>query len=972
MNSGDREAKIAEIARELSSSPGSPPLLFDTGRWAGRIMDWSMKHEDFKVRLFHFIDVLPSLKSDDQVAALLQEYFSDDTELPKLIGSGIGIIAKKGIPSRITAPIIRKSVESVARQFIAGRNSEESMKTLNALRAGGCRFSIDLLGEVVVSEKEAGEFAGRYRELLATLHRAFPGDEQGTDVSIKISSLYSQLDPVDWAGSIERTREALRPLMRMAGDLGISISFDMEQYHDKELTLRIFKSILHEEEFRIRPAAGIALQAYLKDADGDARSLINWARRNGRKISIRLVKGAYWDYEFVVNSQRGWPLPVFETKEETDLNFERLTRLLFENSDVVHPAIASHNLRSISSALALADEMHLSRDAFEFQMLYGMAEPLRRALLRYGCAVRVYVPVGELIPGMAYLVRRLLENTSNESFVRKSFGKGFSFEDLIRAPRPPESPPAGEMPVDVFRNEPSADFSIALNRKMMRDALRTIKAGTEDHYPLLIGDREVRTDGGIISNNPAGPREVVGRVSSAGSREADEAIAEAMKASAQWRKTSPEKRASYLFKSAEAMRKRRFELAALEVVEVGKNWEDADADVCEAIDYLEYYGHEMLRLGAPKVLGHYPGEHNEYGYVPKGIGAVISPWNFPLAVAAGMTSAAIAAGNCVIFKPSGLSPVTGFRLCEIFRASGLPPGVLQFLPGPGSEVGEYLVSHPAVDFVAFTGSMETGLKIIKQAAGTGNGQRSVKKVVAEMGGKNAIIVDDTADLDEAVKGIVESAFGYQGQKCSACSRVIITGEIFQELCDRIVEAASSIRIGPPEEPCNFMGPVIDESAQRKVRAYIEIGKTEGKAILERSAPEGGYFVGPVIFTDADPGSRIASEEIFGPVLTILRAKNIEEALRIANGSLYALTGGLYSRSPAVIGKVKEEFSAGNLYVNRKITGALVGRQPFGGFALSGTGSKAGGPDYLLQFVNPVSISENTIRRGFAPILKKTE
>ena len=334
-----------------------------------------------------------------------------------------------------------------------------------------------------------------------------------------------------------------------------------------------------------------------------------------------------------------------------------------------------------------------------------------------------------------------------------------------------------------------------------------------------------------------------------------------------------------------------------------------------------------------------------------------------------MASAGIVTGNCVIFKPSGLSPIIGYELCEIFRSIGLPTGVLQFLPGSGSDVGEYLVSHPSIDFIAFTGSKEVGLRIIERAGTTVQGQRNVKKVIAEMGGKNAIIVDETADLDEAVKGIVESAFGYQGQKCSACSRVIIVGHIFKELCDRLTEAAKSIRIGPPDEPGTFIGPVIDETAMKKIRTYIVIGKKEGTIIFEQDVTGEGYFVGPVIAIDVKPGSRIATEEIFGPMLSVMRAVDMDEAIRLANSSIYALTGGLFSRSPANIQKVKEEFRMGNLYINRKITGALVGRQPFGGFGMSGTGSKAGGPDYLLQFMNPVSISENTIRRGFAPFTK---
>ncbi len=743
----------------------------------------------------------------------------------------------------------------------------------------------------------------------------------------------------------------------------------MEQYYYKDLTIAIFKSILEEEEFRELPTACIALQAYLKDTEQDISALTAWAREQSRKFTIRLVKGAYWDYEIVMNRQKGWPVPVFLSKEETDLNFERLTLLLFKHHDAVRPAIATHNLRSISHAIAAADALNIPKQDYEFQMLYGMADPIRKALRERGLNVRTYTPVGELIPGMAYLVRRLLENTSNESFLRKSFNKETSFDELIRPPQSQETSEE-EMPDDAFRNEAPCDFSISLNRTMMADALRSIKKHGDREYPLLIGKHEVRTDRKIPSYNPASPHEVVGTVSFAGIPEADAAIDEARKEAASWRMIAPEMRAGYLFQAAEIMRKQRFELAALEVVEVGKTWADADGDVCEAIDYLEYYGREMKRLARPRVLLQYQGEDNEYRYQPKGIGVVIAPWNFPLAIATGMASAAIVAGNCVLFKPSGLSPVLGYRLVDTFRSVGLPAGVLQFLPGPGSEVGEYLVSHPAVDFIAFTGSMDVGLRIVQRAGETKPGQRNVKKVVAEMGGKNAVIVDETADLDEAVKGIVESAFGYQGQKCSACSRVIVIGGIFDELCGRLVDAADSLRIGPPEDPANLLGPVIDEAALKKIKAYIETGKTEGRVVLEKKVSPTGHFVGPVIFTDAPPLSRIATEEIFGPVLTILRAKNLDEAIGMANESFYALTGGLYSRSPAAVQKVKEEFRVGNLYINRKITGALVGRQPFGGFGMSGVGSKSGGPDYLLQFMNPVSISENTLRRGFAPFQKE--
>ena len=961
----DIEEKIRGIGLKLFPAIREVPPAFDRKRWTGRIMNWSMKQEDFKIRLFRFIDVLPSLRSDDQVVRLIKEYFPGEADVPKVISGGIDLLSRIGIAQAVAGRVIRKSIKSMARQFIAGKDANEVKNALNALRKEGSGFSIDLLGEAVVSDKEALEYTGRYLELLDFIHEGLP-DETGPDVSFKVSSLYSQLDPRDWDGSLARTKKNLRPILRKAKALGISVTFDMEQYYYKDLTIAIFKSILEEEEFRELPTACIALQAYLKDTGKDISALTGWARERSGKIGIRLVKGAYWDYEIVVNRQKGWPVPVFLSKEETDLNFERLTLLLFEHRDAVRPAIATHNLRSISHAIAAAETLNIPKEDFEFQMLYGMADPFRKALRERGFNVRTYTPVGELIPGMAYLVRRLLENTSNESFLRKAFSEKTSFDELIISPRVRQNAYEEEMPDGAFQNEPPCDFSNSLNRTKMADALRTIKKNGKREYPLIIGEREVRTDRKIPSYNPASPGNVVGTVSSAGIPEADAAIHEARKEAASWRMIDPEMRAGYLFKAAEVMRKQRFELAALEVVEVGKTWTDADGDVCEAIDYLEYYGREMMRLAMPRVLREYQGENNEYHYQPKGIGVVIAPWNFPLAIATGMASAAIVAGNCVLFKPSGLSPVLGYKLVDTFRSVGLPAGVLQFLPGPGNEVGEYLVSHPDVDFIAFTGSKDVGLRIVQLAGETKPGQRSIKKVIAEMGGKNAVIVDETADLDEAVKGIIESAFGYQGQKCSACSRVIIIGNIFDELCNRLVDAADSLQIGPPEDPANFLGPVIDDAALQKVQTYIEIGKTEGKAILEKKVSLAGYFVGPAIFTDARPRSRIATEEIFGPVLTIMRAKDLDEAVGMANASFYALTGGLYSRSPAAVQKVKEEFHVGNLYINRKITGALVGRQPFGGFGMSGVGSKSGGPDYLLQFMNPVSISENTLRRGFAP------
>jgi RHH-type proline utilization regulon transcriptional repressor/proline dehydrogenase/delta 1-pyrroline-5-carboxylate dehydrogenase len=615
-------------------------------------------------------------------------------------------------------------------------------------------------------------------------------------------------------------------------------------------------------------------------------------------------------------------------------------------------------------------------EALEFQMLYGMGDPIKEALVALGQRVRVYTPFGELIPGMGYLIRRLLENTSNESFLRLSFAEHRSPEELLKPPQPvpPKdgpirspalTPPAKPSP---FHNEPELDFAREESRQRMQEALRGVRSQFGRSYPLIVGGDEVRTIRALVSLNPSRPEEIVGRSSLADRQAADRGLDAARRALPRWASTPPRERAELLFRAAAIMRRRRVELAAWEVYEVGKTWREADADVAESIDYLEYYGREMVRLGEVRRLGEAPGEVNEYLYQPRGIAVIIAPWNFPLAILTGMTSAALVAGNTAIMKPAEQSPLMAWHLMTIFQDAGFPAGVANYLPGLGEEVGEYLVGSPAIDLVAFTGSRRVGLRICELAAKVGRGQRGPKRVVAEMGGKNAIIVDEDADLDEAVRGVVASAFGYAGQKCSACSRAIAVGSVYGPFLSRLADAAASLKVGAADDPGTTVGPLIDEEAYRKVRRYIELGRREATLVLETDVShlKSGYYVGPTVFADVSPRAVVAQEEIFGPVLAVIRAGQFEEALEIANRSEYALTGGLYSRSPAHIERAKEAFRVGNLYINRKITGAIVGRQPFGGFKMSGVGSKAGGPDYLLQFLEPRTITENTLRHGFAP------
>jgi 1-pyrroline-5-carboxylate dehydrogenase len=511
-----------------------------------------------------------------------------------------------------------------------------------------------------------------------------------------------------------------------------------------------------------------------------------------------------------------------------------------------------------------------------------------------------------------------------------------------------------------FQNEPYVDFTQDGPRQKMLAALKLVEEQLGRDYPLLIGGERVSASDSILSRNPAHPSQVVGRVSRATPEHAERAVQAAWAAFPKWSRTDPDVRARYLLRVAAVLRRRIYEFSAWMVYEVSKSWLEAYADTAEAIDFLEFYAREMMRLGGAHPTTPYPGEENEVRYMPLGVGAIISPWNFPLAIMAGMTTAAAVTGNAVITKPAEQSPVIAAKFYELLREARFPAGVVNFLPGYGEDVGELLTGHPLVHFVSFTGSKDVGLHIYQRVATPQRGQKWLKKAILEMGGKDCIIVDEDADLEAAADGVVAAAFGFQGQKCSACSRLVAHSAIYDTLLERIVARTEQLMIGDPVDGSVFMGAVIDDVAKKKIEEYIEIGKREGRLVLGGvSKPDGGdgYFVPPTIFSDVAPNARIAQEEIFGPVLAVIKAESFDQALSIANDTIYGLTGGLFSRNRTHLERARQEFQVGNLYLNRKCTGALVDVQPFGGFNMSGTDSKAGGRDYLQLFMQAKSISE---------------
>src|SRR3989441_5089820 len=992
-----RGARIFEIVDQ------HPESLFSKAGFYQRMMALSMRDEQFKAQLFRFVDVLPSLRKSGDIVEHLDEYFADMRNgLTAFIHTGVRLAR---IVPWVSGPVLRWNVSGMARQFIAGKNPNDLMKTLRKRRAQKIGFTVDLLGEAVVSEEEADAYAARCSELLEHLARETRGwtDPVGknrelfpvVNLSVKISALYSQMNPADPVGAIAHLAPKLRPILRRARELGAFINFDMESYAHKNTTLELFKTIFADEEFKDWPHTGIVIQAYLRDSEVDLRDLIEWGLARGTRFAVRLVKVAYWDYETIKSRQNGWDCPVYFQKPESDVNFETLARLLLENESIVTAAFGSHNVRSIAHAQALADELGIDRSRFEFQLLYGMAGPIKRALVEMGYRVREYCPVGELLPGMAYLVRRLLENTSNEGFLRAKFAENVSAEELLRDPRelvkpdgasPPDSAsvvrkqaqprkngaPLDTAPGDVYRNSPLVNFAYKDSQDKMQSALREVRKRFGEKYPLVIGGEKAWTDELTPSVNPSAPDEIVGYGSEAGIPEAERAVKAARAAFGKWSRTPFEERARLLERAADILERRRYELSAVEVFEVGKPWNEADADIREAIDFCRFYAEQMRRLGRPKLTQRVPGEESYHHYWARGVAFVIAPWNFPIAILCGMASAGVVTGNTVIMKPSEQSIVCGVMLMQVFEEAGVPPGVLNFLSGHGSVIGAHLVDHKDVDMIAFTGSREVGLKIWESAGITRPGQRELKRVICEMGGKNAMIVDSDADVGEAIGYSIYSAFGYQGQTCSALSRLILLEDKYDRVMERLIPAAASLRIGNPEEPGITVGPVIDETAYKRILNYIEVGKSEATFAYQKGdVPEKGFFVPPTIFTNVKPDMRIAREEIFGPVLSVLKVRDLNEAIAVANDTDFALTAGFFSRSPANIERAKAEIVAGNVYINRSCTGAVVGRHPFGGFKMSGGGTKAGGGDYMLNFLLPRIVTENIMRHRAGPQEKPT-
>jgi RHH-type proline utilization regulon transcriptional repressor/proline dehydrogenase/delta 1-pyrroline-5-carboxylate dehydrogenase len=981
------EARVRAIGLDLfERARGETPSVFSPAYWESQLLAWAMRDASFKVDLFRFVDVFPMLKTREQVTQHVEEMLlRGGRELPAAISTAL-----RATTSRLTGGVaqaaLRKNVEAMAQRFIVGRDARDTLPNLRKLWEAGVGFTVDLLGEATLSEGEAAAYLARYRDLIENLPAqiaSWPRDEvlehgaaresPRANVSVKLSALDPRLDAVDHDGSLARLVGRALPLFVEGRRRGTFLNVDLEQWATAGIAYDFFERVALDPELRDWPHLGVVVQAYLRDAEKIYERLLALARKRGAPITIRLVKGAYWDYETVLANQHGWPAPVWRTKAETDACYERLSRRLLETHAETAPAFGSHNLRSLAYALATAEELGLPPAAYEVQMLHGMAEPERAAVRSLGRRVRVYAPVGELLPGMAYLVRRLLENTANAGFLRLSHHEHVDVTQLLSAPqdggalRPMAraSAPRGDLG-SPFENCPPTDFSDPAQRGAFTRAVDAALRAPAIEVPVAIADHAPRGARSLERPCPSRTSRVVSRVALASSEDANAAVATAARAWPAWRDRPLAQRAALLEELGAALERDRFDLAALQCLEVGKPWREADADVAEAVDFCRYYARQALVELAPRRVGDALGEENTLEYEGRGVCVVIAPWNFPLAILTGMATAALVAGNTVVLKPAEQSSAIAWRLHQRMLAVGFPPEVVGFLPGIGEEIGPSLVAHRDVAQIAFTGSKTVGLAIVEAAAKTQPGQRQVRRVVCEMGGKNAIVIDDDADLDEAVIGVLRSAFGFAGQKCSACSRALVVDGAYDAFVSRLVAAADSFAVGPAHEPATAIGPVADADAQARLLAAMEA--PGARRLLVGRAPSGGWFVPPAILAVDDAQHELMQRELFGPVLAVFRARDFAHALDIATNTEFALSGAVYSRSPAHLEEARRRFRVGNLYLNRGSTGALVGRQPFGGFAMSGIGTKAGGPSYLLQFADPRVVTENTLRRGFAPEL----
>ncbi len=944
--------------------------------WSDKLMDWAMKDEAFKIQFFRFVDTYPSLKTPEQIHDHLVDYLTQPgvTTPPGMdMMTKAGGMAKGIFTSRMT-----KQITGMAQKYIAGENAAASAPVLSKLWKQGMCFTVDLLGEACTSARVADYYQRQYLDLVENLPSLVsdfkPNDLLDTDylgkiprvnVSIKVTSLYWGVDPVDTKGSINALIERLAPILEAAGRNNVFINFDVEQDAFKDLNLELFETCCAKFDFQ----AGLAMQAYLRSGMADAKRVVTWAKKANKQITVRLVKGAYWDYETINAEANGWPVPVWSRKPDSDASFERMATYFIENmprtpdEPGVKLALGSHNARSISHSVAMARKCGLPDSAIEYQMLHGMGAELKKATLQMGLRVREYLPVGEMLAGMAYFVRRLLENTSNESWLRAGFSDNAPVAELLQNPvtiAPPEDDPhQGRDPgVDLIATAPE------------RHQLSPAYSGVGDGRPFFnephrnFAYKSVRDAFASAINSSTLPSKL------ATLSNAEEAIGTAYSTLDEWHGNTAEERAIVLCDAAKIIRARRDEIAGMVIRSTGQCWHDADAEVCAAIDYCEYYARLSVDASKPIRIGRFIGESSETIHEPLGLVLAYIPDITPFSRFAGLVSAAVGVGNTMTaVVNNNVAPLLS-EFHNILLMAGAPGGLVTMVPQ--SVVSDTIQYDSRIACISYIGETEKGLSIVQSAGTTSDDQPHIKHCIAEFEGPNVVIVDTSADLGEAITLIAESAFGNAGHNLDSCSVVIIVDSAYDDCIARLTEVAGSMRIGNTLDPANTIGHVMSLDHSRVITNRIQQLQSRGKTALACSLPpssqlaSGKAYLGPHIIIDIPLDSSLLETDVTGPVLAICKASSFEEAVSAVESMNHRRSTTVYSRKPANITFARNTLMTGRLHINGSSTSSRVGRHPVKPFGRSGTGAGLGSADYLYEFTQKRCIVENMMRRGFAP------
>lgn len=985
------EARTREIGEGLCDRlTARAPSIFHGRWWEDRLIAWAAEDEAVKVQLLRLIDVLPVLRDHQSIAEHLEEYYAEVREhLPWAARVGLDLSTNNSILSRALAYNARTNAARMAKRFVAGADLTEGLQTARRLRRQGLSCGFHIATRPVLCDADADHYQKTCISLIeegsdpveewpasATLDDNHLGPIPRLHISIQLSHLDPCFSAIDFAGSKKRVLKRLKPILQTAADHHAFVQFEAERQSEKSLASEIIRDVLNSKIFKPLADVGVTVETSSRDCESELKTLLAWVKKRKTPISVKLMSGRHRDLELRRIDSRVAPAKIATTVDEAESEFESQARFLMKNAEWLHPVLAPRELRSVSHGLAWADEYKVPRPAIEIAFPFGSQEELAQLLAESGLRVRINCPLGPGVGTLSRLAKHQLENSSDNTFLRPNISDTNSVETLLMKPGSQTVVEPVDEETESFTHEPRTDFSVAENRDAMSQALADARDDFGQTYPLVIDGKSSESRSSVSSRNPSNTKEIVGHVASASADQAADAVEGAKRTFPQWATSETSNRCEYVELIAAEIRERRFELAAWICLEVGMTWEDAENEVATAIDYCMFYAAEMRRLDVAQECD-LNGEENRYSYRPCGVAVVMGSWRSPLASLTGMLAAAIVTGNTVVMKPAEQSSVVAARLMDVIRNAGVPDGVVNFLPGVGEDIGPELVGSPDVQLVLYNGTYDVGTEINRLAAETDHRQDSIRRVVAELSGNNAIIVDKDADLDDAIPDILSSAFDFAGQKAASCSRVIVLETIHKEFVERLVEAAGSLQIGLAEDAATRVGPVISDDARKEMEQLVESVDEESEEEIVFSGEAGkpgkdGAFANPMIVTGIDPESNLAQQEISGPLLSVIRVRNLDDAFAAANATRFALAGGVYSRSPSTLKRARIEFHVGNLFLNRTITDSKVQRQPFGGYRMSGTGVCSGGPDYLLNFLIPVNVSENTTRRGIEPKAKKSK